>query len=359
LNARVAAVLVVLLVVLGGGALFYQRQEAARRPANVAALGQRLLPDLKAADIAAIRISEPQATLTLEHREGGWAIVERAGFPADFAKVRDFVLKAIELKVGQSEAIGEQDRARLNLDQSGTQLEFKGAGGKTLAALTLGKKYFKREVDNPERAPGDGRFVMRGADPATVLIVSDPLAQASTRSADWIERTSFQVEKVKTLEVRYPDGERWRIERQRDDAGWKLAGPGASEKLDVSLANAASYSLGLLELADVAPQGVKPQDTGLDKPIRIDATTLDGLSYAIRVGKAEGDNYYVSFTSAGAVPKTRPAEKGESERMKKLEERLPREKLLSQHVLLVPKSKLEDTLKKRAGLLQKKDDRKK
>ena len=36
--------------------------------------------------------------------------------------------------------------------------------------------------------------------------MSDPLTQASANSAEWIDRTSFQVEKVKTLELRYPDG---------------------------------------------------------------------------------------------------------------------------------------------------------
>ena len=41
------------------------------------------------------------------------------------------------------------------------------------------------------------------------------------------------------------------------------------------------------------------------------------------------------------------------------EERLPREKLLSGYVLLIPKSKLEDTLKKRPEMLEKKDDAKK
>ena len=45
--------------------------------------------------------------------------------------------------------------------------------------------------------------------------------------------------------------------------------------------------------------------------------------------------------------------------IKKLEERLPREKLLSDYVLLIPKSKLEDTLKKRPELLEKKDQGKK
>jgi hypothetical protein len=123
-------------------------------------------------------------------------------------------------------------------------------------------------------------------------------------------------------------------------------------KLDVSRANAASYSLSLLELADVAPKDAP--DTGLEQPVIIDATTLDGLAYAIKVGKLAGDNYYVTFTSSGTA---KPDDK-DAERSKRLEERRPREKLLSQHVLLIPKSKLEDTLKKRSELLEKKAEKK-
>jgi len=148
------------------------------------------------------------------------------------------------------------------------------------------------------------------------------------------------VEKVRTLQVRYPGGEAWRIDRPADNAEWKLAGAKPGEKLDVSRANAASYSLSLLELADIAP---KEADTGLDQPVAIDATTLDGASYAIKVGKLAGENYYVTFTASGLKPDAKDAE---------------RVKLLSQHVLLIPKSKLEDTLKKRAELLERKADKK-
>jgi hypothetical protein len=144
------------------------------------------------------------------------------------------------------------------------------------------------------------------------------------------------VEKVKTLQVRYPGGDGWRIDRAGDNAEWKLADAKPGEKLDVSRANAASYSLQLLELADVAPKDAA--DTGLEQPIAVDATTLDGASYAIKVGKLAGENYYVNFSAAGLKPDAKDAE---------------RAKLLSQHVLLIPKSKLEDTLKKRADLLDK------
>jgi hypothetical protein len=334
MNARAAGILLLLLAILGGGAYVYQRQDSASRPAG--SLGQKIFPDLKAADIAAIRIAAPAGTLTLQRKEDGWVIAEREGFPADVAKVREFVIKAIELKIGQSEPIGEKDRARLNLDGSATRLEFAGADGKPLARLALGKKYFRREVENPDRAPGDGRFVQRPDDPGTVFVVADPLVQASIRSADWIDRGGFKVEKVKSLEVRYPDGSGWKIERSGDNADWKLAGANPGEKLEVTKANAASYSLGLLEIADVAPADAK--DTGLDKPTLVNAATLAGVSYAIKVGRLEGADYYVSFSSTGGEP---------------------REKALSAHVLLIPKSKLEDTLRPRAELLQKKQDTKK
>jgi hypothetical protein len=345
MNARTVAVLVVLLVALGGGALVLQRQESRERPANAAALGQPVLKDLKAAEVAAVRIAEPKATLTLQRKEDGWVIAERNGFPADAAKVRDFVLKAIELKVGQSEPIGEKDRARLLLDApdgkgetAGTLVEFDGAAAKPLAKLIVGKKYFSREPENAEKAPADGRFVLRPEEPRTVCIVKDPLTQASVKSADWIDRTGIKIEKVKTLEVRTPDGGGYRIERSGDNADWKLADAKPGEKLEITRANAASYVLGQVQLADVATGDVNQADTGLEKPTLVQATTLDGKSYELKVGRLLGENYAVVFSSPQADA---------------------REKVLAQHVLLVPKSKLDDTLKPRAEMLAKKEDAKK
>jgi hypothetical protein len=353
MNRRIALVLVALLAVLGGAAIVFYQQERGRQAGNVATLGQPVLKELNAAAVTSIRLVEPKATLTVQRQEDRWVIAERGNFPADVGKVREFVVQALSLKVGQSEPIGDKDRARLNLDDSGTRVEFGGAEGKPLATLIVGKKYFKRDVEDPAKARADGRFVALPADPKMVYIVSDPLTQATARSSDWIDRRSFQVEKVKTLEVRYPDGGGWRIERNGDNADWRLAGLRPGEKLDVTKANAASYSLSLLELADVAPKDA--QDTGLDKPTTIEATTLDGLAYSIKVGKQQGDSYYVSFASSGKPAK----DEKEAERITKLEERLPREKLLSDYVLLIAKSKLEDTLKKRAEMLEQKDDAKK
>jgi len=59
------------------------------------------------------------------------------------------------------------------------------------------------------------------------------------------------------------------------------------------------------------------------------------------------------------TPAKAGAPSSDEERLKKLRERQPREKLLSDYVLVIPKSKLDDTLKPRAELLEKKEEKKK
>lgn len=357
MSARVAALLVVVLLALGGGALLIKHQGQLQRPAGVAALGHPLLKNFRAADVAAITLREPGGAITLERTAEQWVIAERAGFPADVDKVRELVLKLIELKVGQNEPIGEKDRARLKLDDSGTQLEFRGADGKPLARLIIGAKFFKREPENPGRAIGDGRFVMLPDDTKMVYVVADPLALASTKSADWISRSGFAAEKVKAMEVLLAGGERWKIERPGDNASWKLNPIRAGEKLDVIRANSASYSLNSVELADVAAPGAQAADTGLDKPTAtIVAATFDGLAYTVKLGKAAGDNTYASVAITGEAKASGP---DAAERDKKLVERLPRERALAAHTLLIARSKFEDVLKRRADLLEKKEARRK
>jgi hypothetical protein len=354
MNARALGVLVVLLLALGGGALLVRQQQD--KPADTGSIGQPLLKGLQAAQVASISIRRPDGSLTLVKKDERWGIAERDGFPADYDKVRDFVIKALGLKIGQAEPIGERDRARLNLDASGTAVAFLGADGKALAGVTLGRKYFKTEPENPDKALGDGRFVALPGDEKRVLLIGDPMSQASTKTADWISKAAFEAEKVKTLEVRDAEGAAWKIERDGDNADWKLAGLRSGEKLEVTKANAAAYTFGRLELADVAPKDIAPEVTGLAKPAVVTATTFDGLTYVLRLGKLKDDDYYASIVVAGD-PK--PEGKDAEERLKKLNERLPREKALAGYIVLIPKSKLEDILKKRAELLAKPEEKKK
>jgi hypothetical protein len=356
MNARIAAVLVVLLVALGGGALLVYEQRRASEPAGAGRLGKPVLPGLQAAAIESIVIREPQATLTLERRAEGWTIAERAGFPADVGKVRELVLAALGLTVGQVEPIAEKDRARLELDASGTRLEFRGAGGRPLASLVVGKKYFKQEPRDPANAVGDGRFVLVPQAPTSALVVADPLALATAKSAAWISKTGFGAERVRSMEVDFPGGGKWRVERPGVEGDWKLTPLYAGEKLDVVRANSATYSLNRVELADVAAAGLRPDETGLDKPVTVVASTFDRLTYTLKLGKVRGEDHYATLWISG---EPKPSGPDAAARAKQLAERLPAERALAGHVLLVARSKFEDVLNKRAELLEKKAPAKK
>lgn len=377
MRARFATVLLVLLVVLGGGALLYYEHGKSERPADLAAIGQPLLKGLKAADVAAIAIRDPKSALTLQLKGERWTLAERADFPADFAKVKGFVVKALELSIGQLDPIGAKDRARLKLlppgsgAGSGTLVEFKAADGKTLAAMIVGEKYFKRTPDDPATAPADGRFVMLPGNTHSVYVVGDPLTQATAASAAWIDRSGFAVDEVKSLAYRPAEGQGWKFERSGEHDPWTLEGARPGEKIDFAKANAAAYALNSVPLADVASPDASPAATGLVTPAVLTATTFDGLTYTIQLGKLAGANYYARLALDGTPLTKRTPGKDEkaahrarldqefAAHLKKLEARLPRERALRKYVLLLPKATFDDALKTRAELLEKKKTKQK
>lgn len=376
MNARTLAVLVALLVLIGGAAVYYYQQQG--RTTTVESLGKPLLPGLKAADIESIAIREAGGTLTLVRKDSRWTLAERGGFPADATKVREFVLKALELKIGQNEPLAASDRQRLQLSEpaakegGATEVQFKGKDGKALATLLVGKKYFKGAApDNVDRAPGDGRFVAVPSAAGRVYIVSDPLAQASAKSAAWIVTDGIAVSDPVAVEMQFRDGERWRVHKEPKGSGeWKLEPLKPGEKAEQSKLSSAAYGLYELKLADVAPPDLKPVDAGLEKPITLSATDQEGVRYTLRLGKPrEADaTLYANVSVEGAIRiRPRQAPKNEkpddkdkakwdkewAERQAKMQERIEREKTLANYTVLLPLKSLNDVLKRRDELLDK------
>ena len=425
MNKSLAIILGLLALVMGVGAIVaLQDQGAPTTPAGASKLGQPLLPQLKAADIARITIREPKGSITLEKKNERWVINERGGFPADLDKVTEIVVKAIELKTGQMEGIGEKDRARMQLAApvataaapitapaaasaaapasaapatttpasatpatstsaagAATALVFAGADGKTLAELWIGKKYFKTPPEgDATKALGDGRFVMLPSDQTRVVVVADPLKQATSNATDWLAREGVAIENVKSIEVKSADGG-YRVVRAILDTPWELdgaaaqaakpapAGKAAAGKaaatagatLDQSRANGASYALAKLDMEDVAAAGA---DAGFEQGSEIIASTFEGLEYRIKVGRLDGTRYFVQVNVQGAPSRPAPSapanekpedkdkrEKAFAEHTKTFNARIAREKALGPFTVLIAKAKFDDLLKPREAML--------
>jgi hypothetical protein len=371
MNRRQLFVLLLALVVLGGAglALFWRELEAYR--ASGARIGAPLLPGFQVSDVARIRLRDARAQTTLVKKEERWVVEERGGYTADFQAIGDFIVKLIELKVTQAEQVGEGLLPRVELvepgkgEGSGTLVQFEDASGKILARLVLGKKVLKKDPVNPLPGARDGvpagRYVRDPARAGTVFVVSDPLNAADANPGRWLAKDFFKVERVKALEVEPEGGAgRWKIVRDEEWGEWRFAdGAGA---LDRSAAVSAANALGRLEFKDVATDS---SGASAGKSVKIVAETFDRLTYTVRLAAQPGaEDYRLAFSVAGEPPRTRTPEKAEkpdekerrdkefAESLKRLEERLAREKELSRWTFVVAKREVEPLLKRRDEMIR-------
>jgi hypothetical protein len=293
--------------------------------------------------VAQIELRDAKTHTTLVRKEKHWVVQEREGYPADFKAISDLIIKLADLKVVQADTVGESLLARVELVQpgkgegAGTLVDIKDAGGKSLAAIVLGKKILKKDPGNPLPAAQDGvpagRYVRVLTSDDQIVVVSDPLTNAEAQAGRWLDKDFAKIERIRTLTVS-GEGGQWKITRDVEWGQWQFAGGGGA--LDASAAVAAVNALGQLSFNDVAI-GAKPADAG--KAVTVTAETFDNLVYTLRIAKRDsGDDHLLNVTVAGEPPKAREAEKGEksedkerrdkefAETRKRLELRIARDK---------------------------------
>ncbi len=369
MNRKQFLILVIALLVLGGAGLALFWQDIAAYRASGAKIGAKLLPGLKLNEVAQVHLQDAKSQVTLVKKDNAWLVRERGDYPANVQDIGDLLIKLAELKVVQSETVGESLLPRLDLaapgqrEGSGTLIEFKDAAGKPLASLILGKIILKKDPVNPlpsaQNGVPAGRYVLVGKANDTVIGVSDPLEGAQAAPGKWLARNFFKADRIKTLALAGEGAASWKITRDTEYGQWKFASGGG--ELDASAAVGATNALGGLSFTDVVVDP-KPEDT--EKPVTVNAETFDNLTYTVKIArKKTGDEDYVSFTVSGEPPKQRVPEKGEkpdekarldkefAATLKKLETRVASEQALAKWTYVVPAKSLSPLLKERAQLV--------
>src|SRR5436190_18941042 len=145
MNRNQLSLLLFLVVVLGiGGLMVYHKQNDVRTTGDPA-IGKKLLGDLPVNDVARISVKQDTNELNLVKKDGRWRVRERNDYPANYSEISDFLLKARDLKVVQTEKVGPSQLSRLALvPGQGTNaalvLELKDQNDKTIQNVLLGKK---------------------------------------------------------------------------------------------------------------------------------------------------------------------------------------------------------------------------
>ena len=372
MNRKQFLMMLLAVAVLGGAGLAVFWQELSGYKEAGAKIGAKVLPGLKAADTAEIRIKDAKNEITLVSNKGSWSVKERGGYPADVGEISELLAKLVEAKVVQSESVGASLFGRLNLEEpgkgktegTGTLLELKDKTGKQIAQIIFGKVSMKKDPGNPLPNAVDGvpagRYMIAPGKVQSVVVVSDPFANVDAKAGKWLAKNFFKADRIKSLSV--GEGkDQWKITRELEYSQWKFAGAGLQGgQLDPSAAVGAVNALGQLAFSDVSTIG-KIEGEGIKTIV---AETFDNLTYTITVAKQkEGSDYLFNFKLTGAPPKTRTPEKDEKpdeikrraeeyeKSLKGLEARAEFEKILGQWVYVMPAKSLEPMLKDRAAMV--------
>lgn len=364
------------VVMCGAGlALFWQDFSAYRD--SGARIGARLLPEMKVSDVAKMRLQDATGEVTMAIKDKVWRVEQRGGYPADFSEISGLILKLLEAKVLQSEAVGPSLHGRLNLlapdkaaketgakdkaakEGTGTLVELSDAAGKVLVSMVLGKVSLKKDPLNPLPNAKDGvpagRHILVAGKGDNVFVVSDPLEKAVAQPGAWVARDFFKVDRIRTLQVAGA-GQSWKIARDEEWGQWKFASGGGV--LDPSAAVAANNALSGLAFSDV----VIDDKTGANAALTITAETFDNLGYTVRLAPHANGDFVLRYAVSGTPPKTRKPEPRETaedaakrdkefaDNLQRLEARVLLEQARSQWAYVVPGKVVAPLLLKREQL---------
>jgi hypothetical protein len=372
MNRKQFIILLVLVVVIGGtGLIIHQRNNQSWQSADET-IGQKLLPGLSVNDIAQIHIQSGTNLLDLAKNDNLWRVNQRSGYPADFSKISDLLLKFADLKVVQSEQVGPSELGRFELlppgweTNSATLIEFKDQGGKTLDTILLGKMHRQKPSANSQ--PGgmgsegwpDGRYVMVGAGTKTVDVISDPLENVQPQPEQWLNKEFLSIEKPRTIAVQFPQTTNsWKLTRDAETNAWQLADAKPGEKLDSTKISSVTSPFSSVSFSDVAPlTNANASDLTV-----LTVETFDGFTYVVKIGPKQDNNYPATFTITANLPAARVAGKNEkpAEKSKldaafkaehdKLTEKLAKEQKFKNWTYYLPAYSVDDILKTHGQLL--------
>jgi len=364
--------LAVVIMSGAGFALFWQDITAYRD--SGAKIGAQLLPPMKVSDVAKLRVQDAKGEVTLAVKDKVWRVEQRGGYPADFAEISGLILKLLEAKVVQSEAVGASLHGRLNLlapgkdvkEGSGTLVELSDAAGKVLVSMVLGKVSLKKDPMNPLPNAKDGvpagRHILVAGKGDNVFVVSDPLEKAVARPGAWLAKDFFKIDRIKTLQLAADGGvnaaaSSWKITRDEEWGQWKFATGGG--QLHPSAAVTVNNAWSGLSFTDV----VLDDKTGTDKAVTFTAQTFDDLTYTVKLAPHTDGDFVLRFSVAGTPPKTRKPEANEkaedaakrdkefADNRQRLEARVMLEQARSQWAYVVPGKQVEPLLLKREQMV--------
>ena len=261
---------------------------SAREPGTTVAKTEAALPGLRdnVNAVKSIKLTgaEGKTIATLVKGEGGWAIAEKDGFPAEHAKVRELLLKLSDATLIEPKTANKELHAKLGVQD----VAAKGATGVLVEIEGLAKPV-ALIVGNFNGRGGDGTFVRRPGEDRSWLAKGNLTFDKD--AANWLARELTDVPASRIAEATVTrNGKTLRVfKKTASDPNYQVADlPKGRELASEFVANGIASVLAGLRFDDVRKAGtIAPPADAWDVTYK----TFDGLIVTAKAWEAEGKAY--------------------------------------------------------------------
>ena len=303
MNAKKFYLLIVVAVLALLGAYFINKSN--QPESDVSAQAKSLLPELHGHvnDVSAITLhgAGDKVLVTLKRGQDRWSVTEKSGYPADLAKIRQFLIKLDQATLTEQKTANPKLYADLgveDIDKCGQARPLGDSGDQggsqkcnsVLVELAGLAQPVQLIIGNYNGAGGGGTFVRRvGA--AQSWLANGNLTVART-VADWEHRelTDIPSSRFKSVTLTDPDGKTLKVyKNEPGDSNFSVADvPKGREVSSEFVANGLASVLSDLKADDVfvAKDMASPEKTWKDE-----FTAFDGLIVVVTGWQANGKDY--------------------------------------------------------------------
>jgi hypothetical protein len=295
-----------LSVILAVGAVTSRDMPLTARPG-----GEALLPGLldRANEVRTVKITGPGATkLTVEAAEAGWRVVEKGGYPARPAEIRELVLQLAGLQVVEPKTAQAERLKRLELEDPGAEaaksrlVELLDSEGKPIAAAVVGKTSYGLY--------GGGRsgvYVRRAGEPQSWLAAGS--LELPTDALDLVDMQIIDLPVAEVARVTLGVGGEELALHRSDPATQTFtvdATPPEGRAIDPAKVEEVAGMLAALSMQDVKPA----KDLAPSPEVRRSRVeTFDGLVVDVTVtksGEGDGAETWVQLQASAKPPAAPP-----------------------------------------------------
>jgi hypothetical protein len=268
------------------------------------AAAQPVLPDLRdhLNDIASVSFTGAgeKPIATFEKGAAGWTVKERGGYPADTAKLREFLLKLSDATLEEAKTSSEKHYAELGVD------DVKAADAKGVLVALVGLPKPTQLIVGIANARGAGTYVRRAGESQSWLAKGNISIDKS--ASNWLDKglADIAATRIKEVALTSPEGKVLRVVKdQSTDANFKVSDvPKGRELSSEFAANGLGTALAGLRFDDVvANKDAEPPADG--KVNKAHYVAFDGLAVDAIAWKKDDKAYArftVNFDAAAAEP---------------------------------------------------------